>query len=389
MQVPKGQVNIMDLELTPEQEAVREDIRKFADEVIAPQSTYNEQHEIFPREILNELGRRGYMGITIPQEYGGMGMDTITYAIVSEEVSRACGSTGITVAAHNALGTQQIWIMGTEEQRERYIPDLASGRKLGSWGLTEPQAGSDASGVQTTAIEDGDEWVLNGTKVFITSGHEADIFTIMARTDKGKGAHGISAFIVEKGTPGFRVGTKENKMGLRASVTSELVFEDCRIPKENLLGERGMGFIGAMKILDSGRIGIGAMALGIAQAAFDASLEYAKTRQQFGRPIGKFQAIGFMLADMAMEIDAARLLIMRAAWLKDHGKKYTKEAAMAKLYASEIGTKIASQAIQIHGGHGYTTRYPVERFYRDIRLCEIGEGTSEVQRIVISRQLGL
>jgi len=379
----------MDLGLTPEQEAVRSDIREFADEVIAPQAAHNERNEIFPREILNELGRRGYMGITIPQEYGGMGMDTISYAIVSEEVSRACGSTGITVAAHNALGTQQIWIMGTEEQKEKYIPQLASGRKLGSWGLTEPQAGSDASGVQTTAVEEGDEWVLNGTKVFITSGHEAGIFTIMARTDKGRGAHGISAFIVEKGTPGFRLGTKENKMGLRASVTSELVFEDCRIPKENLLGERGMGFIGAMKILDSGRIGIGAMALGIAQAAFDSALEYAKTRQQFGKPIGKFQAIGFMLANMAMEIDAARLLVMRAAWLKDHGRKYTKEAAMAKLYASEIGTKTASLAIQIHGGHGYTTRHPVERFYRDIKLCEIGEGTSEVQRIVISRQLGL
>lgn len=379
----------MDLRLSPEQQALYEDIRALADEVIAPRAAYLEQNEIFPEENIRELARRGYMGITIPESYGGLGMDAISYSIVSEEVSRACGSTGITVAAHNALGTQQIWLMGTEEQKRRFIPDLASGRKLGAWGLTEPQAGSDAGGLRTTAVQDGDEWIINGSKVFITTGHTGDIFTIMARTDRGSGPRGISAFVMEKGTPGFTCGTRENKMGLRASVTSELIFENCRVPNENMLGERGMGFIGAMKILDSGRIGIGAMALGIAQAAFDAALHYARTREQFGKPIGSKQAIGFMLATDAMRIDAARLLVRRAAWNKDNGLPFTREASMAKLFASEIGTEVCSNAIQIHGGHGYTTRFPVERFYRDIKLCEIGEGTSEVQRIVISRQLGL
>lgn len=379
----------MDFRLSPEQQEVYEDISTYVDEVIIPQAMHLEQNEIFPTEIVRELGRRGYLGVTIPESYDGMGKDNMCYAIASEEVSRGCGSTGITVAAHNALGTQQIWLMGNEEQKERWVPDLASGRKLGAWGLTEPSAGSDAGGLQTTAVKDGDVWVINGTKVFITSGHAAETFTIMAMTDKGRGPKGISAFVVELGTEGFRVGTKENKLGLRASVTSELVFEDCRVPEGNMLGERGMGFIGAMKILDSGRIGIGAMALGIAQAAFDAALDYAKTRKQFGKPIGKNQAIAFMLSTMAMEIDAARLLVRRSAWCKDMKLPFTKEASMGKLYASEIGTKVCNKAIQIHGGHGFTTRYPVERFYRDIKLCEIGEGTSEVQRIVISRQLGL
>lgn len=379
----------MDLRLSPEQKALQDDIRALADNVIAPKAAYHEQNEIFPEENIRELAKRGYLGITIPESYGGLGLDAICYSIVSEEVSRACGSTGITVAAHNALGTQQIWLMGNEEQKQRFIPQLASGRKLGAWGLTEPSAGSDAGGLLTTAVEDGDEWIITGSKAFITTGHTGDIFTIMARTDKGNGPRGISAFVIEKDTPGFTCGTKENKMGLRASVTSELIFENCRVPKENMLGDRGMGFIGAMKILDSGRIGIGAMALGIAQAALDASIEYAKTRQQFGKPIGKKQAIAFMLATDAMKIDAARLLIRRAAWNKDNKLPFTKEASMAKLFASEIGTEVCSNAIQIHGGHGYTTRFPVERFYRDIKLCEIGEGTSEVQRIVISRQLGL
>ncbi|MCK4614964.1 MAG: acyl-CoA dehydrogenase family protein [Thermoplasmata archaeon] len=377
----------MDLELSPEQKALYNDIRAFVDEVIAPQATYLEQNEVLPKEILNELGKRGYMGVTIPEKYGGLGADNISYEIVCEEVSRGCGSTGITVAAHNTLGIQQIYLMGSEEQKERWIPPLATGKKLGSWGLTEPQAGSDAGGLQTTAVPDGDEWIINGSKIFITSGHEAEIFTIMAMTDKAKRHRGISAFVVERGTPGFRLGAKEDKLGLRATVTSELVFEDCRVPKENMLGERGMGFIGAMNILDSGRIGIGAMALGIAQAAFDAALEYAKTRQAFGRPIGKKQAIAFMLSNMAMEIDAARLLLLKAAWLKDNKKPFTKEAAMGKLFASEVGTKICSKAIQIHGGHGFTTRYPVERFYRDAKITEIYEGTTEVQKMVISGNL--
>lgn len=389
MASPYIKVNIMDLRLTPEQNALREDIRAFVDDVIVPQASYNEQNEIFPKEILTELGKRGYMGVIIPEKYGGMGADNVCYEIVCEETSRGCGSVGITVAAHNTLGTQQIYLTGNEEQKERWVPDLASGRKIGSWGLTEPMAGSDAGGLQTTAVKDGDEWVINGSKVFITSGTEADIFTVMAVTEKGAGPKGISAFVVERGNPGYRDGTKENKMGLRSSTTSELVFENCRVPDENRLGPVGKGFIGAMKILDSGRIGIGAMALGIAQAAFDASLEYAKNRKAFGKPIGKNQGIAFMISNMAMEIDAARLLLRRAAWNKDNKIPFTKEAAMGKLFASEIGTKVCANAIQIHGGHGYTTRFPVERFYRDVKLCEIGEGTSEVQRIVISRQLGL
>ncbi|HEC81883.1 MAG TPA: acyl-CoA dehydrogenase, partial [Thermoplasmatales archaeon] len=288
-----------------------------------------------------------------------------------------------------SLGIGHIYEKGTEEQRRKYLPRLTSGEAIAAWALTEPNAGSDAASIQTTAVLDGDEWVLNGTKHFITSGDVAEVVTVMAKTDKEKGAKGISAFIVEKGTPGFEVGVLEDKLGLRGSRTAELIFEDCRVPKENLLGEKNMGFIGAMNILDRGRTAIGAMAVGIAQAALEESISYAKQRQQFGRPISKFQAIQWMIVDMATEIEAARLLVHRAAFLEDHGMSFTKEAAMAKLFASEMAMRATRKAIQVHGGYGYTKEYPLERFFRDVKLCEIGEGTSEVQRLVIARRLGL
>jgi butyryl-CoA dehydrogenase len=309
--------------------------------------------------------------------------------IALEEISRVCGSTGLTVEAHNSLGAGHIYEKGTEEQRKKYLPKITGGEGLAAWALSEPNAGSDAAATQTTAVLDKDEWVINGTKQFITSGDIAEVVTVMAKTDKTKGAKGISAFIVEKDTPGFKVGQLEDKLGLRGSHTAELIFEDCRVPKENMLDTEGMGFVGAMNILDRGRTAIGAMSVGIAQGAFEESLNYAKERQQFGKPIGKFQAIQWMLADMATEIEAARLLVYRAAYMEDQNVRFTKEASMAKLFASEMAMRATVKAIQIFGGYGYTTDYPVERFYRDIKLCTIGEGTSEVQRMVIARQLGL
>jgi len=309
--------------------------------------------------------------------------------IALEEISRVCGSTGITVEAHNSLGLGHIYEKGTEKQRKKYLPELTSGKAIAAWALTEPNAGSDASATQTNAVIDGNEWVINGTKQFITSGDIADVTTVMAMTDKSQGAKGISAFIVDKDTPGFKVGQLEDKLGLRGSHTSELIFDNCRIPKENLLGELGKGFVGAMNILDRGRTAIGAMSVGIARGAFEDALEYAKQRQQFGKPIGKNQAIQWMLADMATEIDAARLLVYRAAYLEDQNVRFTKEASMAKLFASEIAMRTTVKAIQIYGGNGYMREYPLERYYRDVKLCTIGEGTSEVQRMVIARQLGL
>ena len=335
------------------------------------------------------MGKLGLMGMTIPQKYGGAGIDRVSYAIALEEISRICGSTGIIVEAHNSLGVGHIYERGNEGQRKKYLPKLVSGEHLAAWALTEPNAGSDAAGLQTTAVLEGKEWVLNGTKQFITSGDKAEVITVMAKTDKTKGAKGISAFIVEKNTPGFRIGQLEDKLGLRGSSTAELIFENCRIPKENLLGEKDLGFIGAMNILDRGRTAVGAMAVGIAQGALDASIEYAKQREQFGKPIGKFQAIQWMIADMATQIQAARLLVYHAAFLEDEGKPFTKEASMAKLYSSEIAMNATRNAIQIHGGYGYTSEFPIERFYRDVKLCQIGEGTSEVQRMIIARQLGL
>lgn len=378
----------MDFKLTEEQKAFEKMVREFVEKEIKPIASEIDREGRFPSEIIKKTGKLGLMGMTVPNEYGGAGIDRVSYTIALEEISRVCGSTGLMLEAHNSLGIGHIYEKGTEEQRRKYLPMLTS-EKIAAWALTEPNAGSDAASIQMTAVLDNDEWVLNGTKHFITSGHIAEVVTVMAKTDKTKGARGISAFIVERGTPGFTYGVEEDKLGLRGTVTSELIFENCRIPKENLLGKEGMGFIGAMNILDRGRTAIGSMAVGIAQGALDESVRYAKERKQFGRPIAKFQAIQWMIADMATEIEAARLLVRRAAFLEDKNEKFTREAAMAKLFASEMATRAARKAIQIHGGYGYMRDYPLERFFRDVKLCEIGEGTSEVQRMVIARQLGL
>ncbi len=379
----------MDLELTEMQKLFKKTVREFAEKEIKPLANKIDKEEYFPKDLYKKMGKMGLMGMTVPQKYGGSGIDRVSYMIALEEISRVCGSTGIIVEAHNSLGVGHIYEKGTEEQRKKYLPKLLNGEGLAAWALTEPNAGSDAAATQTTAVLEGDEWVINGTKQFITSGDIAEVTTVMAKTDKTQGAKGISAFIVEKDTPGFKIGQIEDKLGLRGSHTVELIFKDCRVPKENLLDKKGMGFIGAMTILDRGRTAIGTMAVGIAQGALDESIEYAKQRQQFGKPIGKFQAIQWMIADMATQIDAARLLVYRAADLEEKGKPFTKEASMAKLFASEIAMKATRNAMQIFGGYGYTREYPLERFYRDVKLCEIGEGTSEVQRMIIARQLGL
>ncbi|TET91378.1 MAG: acyl-CoA dehydrogenase [Methanomassiliicoccales archaeon] len=377
----------MDFNLTQEQEMIRKMVRDFGEKEVKGIAAEIDKTMEFPWDVIKKMGELGLMGMTIDEKYGGPGLDTVSYAIAVEEMSRACGTVGFTMAAHNSLCTAHINLAGNEEQKIRYLPDLATGKAMGAWGLTEPGAGSDASSLQTTAVPEGDEWVLNGRKIFITNGHVAETFVVLASTDREKRTKGISAFIIEKDTPGFSLGKKEDKMGLRASPTSELIMEDCRIPKENLLGEKDMGFIGALKILDGGRISIAAMALGIAQSALDESLAYSKERVQFGKAICEFQAIQWMLADMATEIEAARFLTYRAANMKDRKVRFTKEAAMAKLFASEMGMRATSKAIQIFGGYGFTKDYPVERMFRDVKLCEIGEGTSEIQRLVIARQL--
>jgi alkylation response protein AidB-like acyl-CoA dehydrogenase len=379
----------LDFSLTDEQKLFQKTIREFCSKEIKPISEKIDKEEYFPEELYKKMGRMGLMGMTVPQKYGGAGIDRVSYMIALEEISRVCGSTGINVEAHNSLGVGHIYDKGNENQREKYLKKLTNGEAIAAWALTEPNAGSDASATQTTAVLDGDEWVLNGTKQFITSGDIAWVTTVMAKTDKDKGAKGISAFIVEKDTPGFKIGQLENKLGLRGSHTAELIFENCRIPKENLLGEKNMGFIGAMNILDRGRTAIGAMSVGIARGALEDSIEYAKQREQFGRPIGKFQAIQWKIADMATDVEAARLLVYRAAYLEDMNIRFTKEASMAKLFASRIAMNATREAIQIFGGYGYTKDYPLERYFRDIKLCEIGEGTSEVQHMVISKQLGL
>ena len=377
----------MDFKLSPEHEMFRQTVHEFAQNEIAPRALEVDQTHEFPWDNIKKMADLGLMGVPFPEEYGGAGGDTLMYAMAVEEISRACGSTGITLAAHVSLGTTPFYMFGTPEQKERFLKPLASGQKLGAFGLSEATAGSDAAGTRTSAILDGNEWVINGSKNWITSGSIADTVVFTAMTDKSKGANGISSFIVEKGTPGFQYGKNEKKMGLRGSVTSQLFFDNLRLPKENILGQPNDGFKQFMQILDGGRISIGAMALGLAQAAYDAALAYSKERKQFNRPIADFQAIQFKLADMATQLDAARLLIYRSAWLKDQHKPFGKEAAMAKLFASEVGERICHAAIQIHGGYGYVEEYHVERYYRDIRLCEIGEGTSEIQRIVIARHL--
>ena len=377
----------MEFELTEEQQMIRRMVREFAEKEIRPIAREIDAMGEFPWEVIRKMAGLGLLGLPIPEQYGGSGADTVSYAIAVEEVSRVSGSIGITMAAHTSLGLYPLYRFGSEEQKKQYLPRLASGEGLAAFGLTEPEAGSDAGGVKTTAVLDGDQWVLNGQKTFITSGSIADVVIIAALTDKAAGTRGISNFIVEKGTPGFRPGRDEDKMGLKGSVTSELFFEDCRVPKANLLGQVGEGFKQFLITLDGGRISIGAMALGLAQGALDAAIKYSKERVQFGQPIARFQAIQWMIADMATEIEAARWMIYRAAWLKDKGGRFTKEAAMAKLYASEAAERACFKAIQIHGGYGYMSEYDVERIYRDNRLTTIGEGTSEIQRLVIARQV--
>jgi alkylation response protein AidB-like acyl-CoA dehydrogenase len=373
--------------LTEDQEALRREIRDFAAREIAPNVLRWDEASEFPHDVVRQLGQMGLLGVIFPPEYGGAGLGYTDYMLAIEELSAVDGSIGIIVAAHNSLCTNHIFLAGNEAQKKKYVSKLATGEHLGAWGLTEPGSGSDASAARTTAVRKGDQWVLNGNKTFITNGHYADVSVIIAVTDKSQGTHGLSAFIVEKGTPGFRPGKKENKLGLRASDTSELIFEDCAIPVENLLGKEGEGFVDAMRTLDGGRISIAALSLGIARGALDASVSYVKQRKQFGKAIAEFQGIQWKLADMATELDAARLLTLRAAVLKDAGKRVTQESAMAKLYASEVAVKICNEAVQLHGGYGFIKDYPVEKFYRDVKLCTIGEGTSEIQRMVIGREI--
>ncbi len=378
----------MDFTFTDEQQQLRRTVRAFAEGEVAPHVMEWDEASHFPLEIMPKLGEMGLLGIIFPEQYGGAGLGYIEYAIAIEELARVDGSVGIIVAAHNSLCSNHIFKFGTEAQKQKYLTPLAQGRKIGAWSLTEPEAGSDAGGTRTTATLDGNHWVINGSKTFTTNGHYADVCVAMAVTDKSKDSHGISAFIIEKGTPGFRPGKKENKLGMRASDTSEIVFTDCPVPYENLLGGEGEGFIGSLKILDGGRISIAALALGMAQGALDAATRYAKQRKQFGQAISEFQAIQFKLADMATEVEAARLLVYQAAWLADRKDvRFTRESSMAKLFASEIAVRVANECVQIHGGYGFIKDYPAEKYYRDVKLCTIGEGTSEIQKLVIARQL--
>lgn len=378
----------MNFELTEEQKMIQKLMKEFADEEVAPGAVERDKTKTFPKEIFKKLGSLGILGLPFPEEYGGGGADTISFAIAVEELSRACGSTGITYSAHVSLGGAPLNLFGTEQQKQDYLVPICSGESLGAFGLTEPGAGSDAGGTETEAREVGDEWVINGSKCFITNASYAKIVPITTVTGKQDGKKEITAIIVPTDSKGFSIDEPYDKMGLNASNTTQLFFEDVHVPKENVLGKRGEGFKQFLVTLDGGRIGIGAMAVGIAQAAYDRALAYAKERNQFGRSISKFQVIQFKLADMAMKIELARMMVYKAAWLKDQGKKFSKEAAMCKLYASEACMEICRDAIQIHGGNGYMQEYEVERYMRDAKLLEIGEGTSEVQRMVISRQIG-
>jgi len=377
----------VDFEYTPEQIQLRRAVREFAAAEIAPHVMEWDEAQTFPLEVIRKLGKLGYMGAIFPEKYGGAELGYVEYSIIIEELSRVDGSVGIIVAAHTSLCSNHIYKAGSEEQRRKYLPKLASGEWIGCWSLTEPEAGSDAAGTRTTAVRDGGDWVINGAKSFTTNAHYADVCVGMAVTNRSAAQHGISAFILEKGMPGFRAGKKENKLGLRASATGDVIFTDCCVPPSQLLGKQDEGFVDSMRILDGGRISIAALSIGMAQGAYDAALKYAKLRKQFGRPISEFQAIQHKLADMAMKIDASRLLTYKAATLLNAGKRVTKESSMAKLFASESAVWIANEAVQIHGGYGFIKDYPVEKFYRDVKLCTIGEGTSEIQRLVIARQL--
>ena len=377
----------MDFEYTEEQVQLRRAVREFAEAEIKPHVMEWDEAQTFPMEVIRKLGKLGYMGAIFPEEYGGAGLGYVEYSIIIEELSRVDGSVGIILAAHTSLCSNHIYKAGNEEQKKKYLPKLTTGEWIGCWSLTEPEAGSDAAGTRTSAVRNGNDWIVNGSKTFTTNAHYADICVGMAVTDKTKSQHGISAFLFETGTPGFRAGKKENKLGLRASATGEVIFTDCRLAASQLCGKEGEGFVDSLRILDGGRISIAALSLGMAQGAFDAALKYSKQRKQFGRPISEFQAIQHKLVDMATKIDASRLLIYRAANRLNQGKRVTRESAMAKLFASEAAVWIANEAVQIHGGYGFIKDYPVEKFYRDVKLCTIGEGTSEIQRMVIARQL--
>ena len=386
----------MDFTLSKEHEMARALFREFAEKEVRPLAIEVDETEVFPRETVEKMAKAGFMGIPVPKEYGGQGCDVLTYAMCVEELAKVCGTTAVIVSAHTSLCCDPILTFGTEDQKKKYLPDLASGKKIGAFGLTEPGAGTDAQGQQTKAVLDGDEWVLNGSKIFITNGKEADVYVIFAITGmvekRGRMTKEISAFIVEKGTPGFSFGTKEKKMGIRGSSTYELIFTDCRIPKENMLGAQGKGFGIAMHTLDGGRIGIAAQALGLGEGALERTIAYVKERKQFGRAIGQFQNTQFQLADMATKAQAAQFMVYKAActkdqYTKDHKTSYNVEAAMAKLYAAEMAMEVTTKAVQLHGGYGYTREYEVERMMRDAKITEIYEGTSEVQRMVISANL--
>lgn len=374
-------------ELTENQIFIRDTIREFAEKTIRPVVMKYDETQEFPMEIMKKLGELGFLGILVPEEFGGAGLGYVEYALIIEEISKVDPSIGLSVAAHNGLCTNHINLFGNPEQKKKYLPDLASGKKIGAWGLTEAVSGSDAAGLKSNAIKDGNYWILNGSKQFTTHGTVGETYVVMAITNKEAGKKGISAFILEKGMEGLIIGKKENKLGMRASDTTQLAFENCKVPAENLLGEEGMGFINSMMVLEGGRISIAANSMGLAQGALEAAVKYSKERKQFGKLLADFQATQFKLAKMQTNIEAARMLTYRAAWMKDNGIPNTKEAAEAKLFASEIAEKAASEAVQILGGYGFIKDYPVEKFYRDAKLLTIGEGTSEIQRIVIARDL--
>ncbi len=377
----------MNFELNEDQLQIRSSIREFAESEIRPHVMEWDEAQHFPVELRPKLAELGLLGIIFPEEYGGSGMGYVEYATIIEEIARVCGSVGLSVAAHNSLCSNHIYMFGTEQQKQKYLVPLATGENFGAWGLTESQAGSDASGTRTNAVRSGDGWLVNGSKNFITHAITCDTLVAVAVTDRSKGNRGISAFIFDKTMDGFRADKKENKLGMRASETASVIFEDCFVPDANRLGEDGEGFLQAMKILDGGRISIAALSVGIAQGAYEAAVKYAKEREQFGKPIAAFQAIQFKLADMATQIEAARLLTLQAAAAKDAGRPVTQMSAMAKLFASETAVKVAEESIQIHGGYGYTKDYPAEKYWRDAKLCTIGEGTSEIQRLVIAKNL--
>lgn len=377
----------MNFEKNENQIMIADMIRDFAEKEIKPNMMEWDEKQIFPVELFKKLGHLGLMGVIVPTEYGGSGFGYFEYITVVSEISKVCGSIGLSVAAHNSLCTGHILYHGSEEQKRKYLPKLATAEWIGAWGLTETGTGSDAGGMNTTAVKDGDYYIINGSKNFITHAVSGDVAVVIVRTGEKGDSHGMSAFIIEKGTPGFMAGKKENKLGMRASETAELIFNNCRVHKDQLVGKEGEGFIQAMQILDGGRISIGSLGLGIAKGAYDAALQYSKEREQFGRPISKFQAIAFKLADMATEIECAELLLYQAAYLKDNHKNLTKESAMAKYYSSEVAVSVSNDAVQIFGGYGYTKDFPVEKFYRDSKLCTIGEGTSEIQKLVISREI--